>query len=175
MVITMEVTYLVNCDCSSYKWTRAPKKGKFIKCRDCGKKLYDTQVSIYKEPPKRLKIKITYDTGNSFHRESNVIRYLKLEFNDLDKAKLALKYIKDHYNFYMICEKELDASKKQKEEALKKAKKSPWYSTDGYPDFTIRLENDDGELVNENVFWTGYFESLVGADIEDGDMSFKLR
>ncbi len=39
--------FKVNCDCASYTWTRRPpKKGvHFMRCRACGKRLGDMQVT----------------------------------------------------------------------------------------------------------------------------------
>jgi len=41
-----KITYHINCDCSSYNWTRRPKKGLFIRCKGCGKLLGDMEVSV---------------------------------------------------------------------------------------------------------------------------------
>jgi len=118
------------------------------------------------------RIKITYDTGDSFHRKDDVVEYLKLEFKNIDKAKQALKDIEEHYYCYMIRDKEWSAGDEDKERALNRAKKSPWYYSPekkafaGSWHFAILLKNDEGLRVNEHVFWTGYFEHLVGADIE---------
>jgi membrane carboxypeptidase/penicillin-binding protein len=121
------------------------------------------------------KITVTYDTGDSFHQEHDLKHDLELTWGNLDKAKQALKDIEEHYHFYMIMHKEWNVDKKDQEKAEKKAKKMKWYDKE-YSDFNIWLENDNGERVQEHVCWTGYFESLVGADIvtNSSDTSFRI-
>ena len=128
-------------------------------------------------------IKIIYDTGDSFHTEKDCEEFLKLEWNDLDKAKQALKEIKDHYTYYLFMKREYDADEKQQKAMQKKCRNEPWIydkcslsNKYEYEFFNINLENDQGERVKEFVFWCGYFESLTGAEIisEDNDMSFRL-
>jgi hypothetical protein len=42
--------YKINCDCCSYVWERRrPPQAKFLKCRGCGRKLGDMQVTEIKE------------------------------------------------------------------------------------------------------------------------------
>ena len=123
------------------------------------------------------RIKITYDTGDSFHQEHDVEGYLNVKFSNPDKAKKALKDIESHYKFYMMLHKEWNADKKDKEKAKRIAEKSDWYSKE-YSEHTILIENDDGNRVSENCFWCGYFESLVGADVEsdpEHGLSFRTR
>ncbi len=109
-------------------------------------------------------IKVIYDTGNSFHKEYGVEHDIKLSWLSLEKAKQALRDIQAHYHFYMILNKEWNADKKDKEKALKFAQSRPW-CTKEYPENFILLENEDGERIEINAVWCGYFESLVGADI----------
>jgi len=131
-------------------------------------------------------IKIIYDTGDSFHHEYDVEHMLNLKWKDIEKAKKALKDIEDHYSCYMICNKKWYAGENEMMNAREKAMKSPWCSNvckensshRDYWNYSLMLENDDGERVNEHCDWVGYFESLVGADIvedEDGEMSFRIK
>ena len=131
-------------------------------------------------------IEITYDTGDSFHQEHDVKHMLGMTWKNMDKAKQALKDIEDHYKVYMICSKEWNAGKNDIQKARRKAMKSPWCSciceekssNRDYWQYSLLLENDEGERVDEHCAWVGYFESLVGADIvepEDKEMSFRIR
>ena len=122
------------------------------------------------------KIELTYDTGNSFHKEYNVKHVInELSWNSLSAAKHALKAIEKRYHLHMILHKEWNVDKNDKDDAKRKAEKCKWYDKE-YPDFVIHLENDNGELVKIYSCWTGYFESLVGADIitENEGMSFRI-
>ena len=123
-------------------------------------------------------IEVTYDTGDSFHQEHDVKHIVKeLKWKSLTKAKKALKDIVNHYKFYMTMHKEWSAGKKEKDKAQRIAKSSKWYD-ERYPDFNIHVENDDGERINISSCWTGYFDSMVGADIiteEDDGMSFRFK
>ena len=130
-------------------------------------------------------IVVTYDTGDSFHQEHDVEETVNMEWNDLDKAKQALKDIESHYHCYMICHKEWNADKKDKDQARAKAMKAPWCSDvckdnsshRDYWNYSILLENDDGERKDCHICWTGYFESMVGADIvstPDKGLSFRI-
>lgn len=135
-----------------------------------------------------FKIKITYDTGDSFHHEDGVEDFVKeLTWKNSKTAEKALKDIEEHYYWYMIMHKEWNVGKEDKEKALKKAQKSKWAYFSPYAstyeknnkipsEFSLLVENDDGERVSISCFWCGYFEHLVGGDIveEDGDRSFRI-
>jgi len=132
----------------------------------------------------KYKIKIDYDTGDSFHTERDCEAFLELEWKDLDKAKQALKEIQDHYTYYLFMKQEYSASKKQLEAMQKKCHKKPWISDKSdysnkyeFEFYTVMLENDEGVRVGESTFWCGYFERLNGADIvpEESDMSFRVN
>tara|TARA_R110000824_G_scaffold12226_7_gene53652 strand:- start:61771 stop:62181 length:411 start_codon:yes stop_codon:yes gene_type:complete len=133
----------------------------------------------------KYSIEITYDTGDSFHQENGLTETIsKVSWDDMDKAKKALKDIEDHYHQYMIINREWNAGKKEKDEAREIAMKAPWCykpceedtSESDYWTYGIMLEDDDGERKHVHCFWTGYFEHLVGADIlenRDKEMSFR--
>ena len=44
------ITYHVNCDCASYFWTRHPMRGAFLRCKGCGRRVGDMDVSIVTPP-----------------------------------------------------------------------------------------------------------------------------
>ena len=113
------------------------------------------------------KIEITYDTGSSFHHESDLTKDLDMKWEDINKAAQAIKDIEAHYTFYMTSNNEIDYDKKKREKALGKVRKEAWYSGDKYPLYSLLLENDEGERIEERTFWCGYFESLGGAAIID--------
>ena len=131
---------------------------------------------------------ITYDTGDSYHHESGVKSYLEgIEWKDSKKAEKALRDIEAHYHYYMILNKEWNVDQKDKDKAIAKAKRSKWSTYDTwvskckdakiFPSTSALLvENDKGERVEVRVFWTGYFESLVGGDIveENDKRSFRI-
>lgn len=121
------------------------------------------------------KIEITYDTGDSFHQENDVKHMIEeIKWESLEKAKQALKDIKEHYMFYMVMHKEWNVSEEQKQKAEDKAKKKSWYENE-YPDFHFYLENDNGKKIKVHSCWTGYFDSLVGADIIEDKEEFSFR
>lgn len=123
-------------------------------------------------------IAITYDTGDSFHQENGVVSTVEeLSWTSLTKAKKALKDIEKHYYNYMILHKEWNAGKEEKDKALRSMEASKWYNKE-YPEYYICLEDDKGDRVEVNCFWCGYFEHLVGADIEDDQtdgLSIRIR
>lgn len=123
-------------------------------------------------------IEVTYDTGDSFHQEYDVKHMIgEVEWKSLKKAKQALKDLEAHYHWYMIIHKEWNVDNNDRKRATNKAKKCAWYSHE-YPDFTILLANDDGIRVPIRSCWTGYFDSMTGADIIpdiDHGMSIKIK
>ena len=102
-------------------------------------------------------IKITYDTGDSFHHETNCEKFLDLEFIDIKKAEQALLDIEDHYAFYILNKQECCVSEKQFKNFLKNYKKKSWYYGDRFPFYSLLLENDEGLRVAVSTFWCGYF------------------
>jgi hypothetical protein len=119
-------------------------------------------------------IEVSYKTGNSFGSKDTTDE-VGMVWYDLNQAKKALMCIKEHYEFYNSCHGwGLTATEVRK--AKDKACKSDWYSKD-YPEGCLYVEKDDGCLQQISAFWTGYFETLYGAEIksrQDSDMSFKI-
>lgn len=135
---------------------------------------------------KKYSIVITYDTGNSFHKEHDVERKIeKIEWDRLDKAKQALKDLEEHYFCVHVITKEFNAGSEDRENAEENAKNSLWCSDisekgigRGLWHHEIMLEDDDGERHSVSCFWVGYFESMVGADIienRDHELSFRCK
>lgn len=124
------------------------------------------------------KIKITFDTGDSFHRERDIEEYLDIVFSNKNKAIKAMKDIEDHYTAYVFLHEEYNVDEKDKDKMMKKIKKCDWFVNGKYEDAwvgSIALENDNGERIEENVFWTGYFESLCAIDIIEDGLSKRFK
>lgn len=105
-----------------------------------------------------FKIKYYYKTGDSFgsHDEEEILEF---EWNDIEKAREALKRIKEHYNWYCSLH------------SYKEDKPVPkwWYKPNHIDEYSARsilfLEMDHGEEVQFWPPWIGYFESLYSAEI----------
>ena len=139
-------------------------------------------------------ILVEYQTGDSFSTEDTSDTLTG--WTDLDIAKENLKRIQDHYSWVAIgecrgifCNHEVckKASEKHKQYSTQwgRFKQKEWKKTAPeflkgleFPEYTIRLKQDDGSEKEKMVAWTGYFETLYGAKIisdpEDG-WSFSLR
>lgn len=122
----------------------------------------------------KYRIKIDYDTGDTFRHEENVIGFCTLTWDNLDIAKKNLKAIRDQYHLYMLCNKDYNASKEQMNKLMKQAESKSWWGGK-YWEYSLNLLADDGTLVSESIFWTGYFETLNSAEIvinehEDSEM-----
>lgn len=123
----------------------------------------------------KYKIKISYETGNSFGRNT-AEDYFELEWENLDIAKQNLQFIKEHYEMY----KELESyrNKKSKEEIFSENKDKEWFVyKDGDPYFSqycMKFKTDLGTYTQTSCFWCGYFETLYAASIEgvDNDLEF---
>lgn len=126
----------------------------------------------------KYKINISYRTGDSF-RNKDTEQMLELDWEDLDNAKANLQNIKEHYEMY----KALEAYRRKEtdEEIFDKYKDKPWFVED--KDKTskkhcILLHADNGNTMRMWAFWTGYFESLYGAEIitdkDESGMSFSI-
>lgn len=144
----------------------------------------------------KYKIKISYETGDSFDRE-DVENYLDLEWDNLEIAKENLKAIQDHYKVYKNFNGWNKRDSVSKEEIYEKYKDAYWlvlyYDNWDYKNnkckkeskkldeysmaHLMRLKADNGNLMQQNNFWCGYFETLYGAEIEikeDTDLKFTL-
>lgn len=134
----------------------------------------------------KYQIEINYQTGNSFGSEDKTSTINEISWSDLNAAKKSLKAINDHYKLYMFFNKEWNANKKQREEALKKAMGKEWFrnstnkSEKNFWEYSIGLTQDDGTIKFISPFWCGYFESLWSAEIvslkpEDNDWKVSFR
>jgi hypothetical protein len=120
------------------------------------------------------KIYYTYTTGSTFSTERGCPGEHEYVFNDLDKAKAALKRMKEHYEW------ETD---RRSAYTAKEAKAPSWWKKS--PDeikynisynYSFNVEGNDGEEVWLNgSTYLGYFEYLEEAEIrhvtpEEDDM-----
>jgi hypothetical protein len=108
------------------------------------------------------KIKIGYQTGNSFGRESTE-SILEIDMMNLEVAKQNLKRIQEHYKMYL----ELHAfsmRRRKDSEIFDEYKTHDWFRED-HPEHMLILKTDDGCDYPESTFWTGYFESLEYIEI----------
>lgn len=117
-------------------------------------------------------IEVDYTTGNSFNTERGV-EEIGCVFEQLDDAKTALGYIKEHYAAY----KHYDAPSYRVDKPFKEdtIKGRPWYSKDYWTGtMFVPIGTEEQKIY---AFWTGYFETLHGAKIRalgDSDMEFTL-
>jgi len=120
------------------------------------------------------RIKYSYRTGDSFHSE-DCVSTLEFEWRDLEKAKEALKRIKEHYAWY--------ESKENYYGRKKELEKPAWHNVNSEhvqlsgEHYLINIEMDNGNEVQFWAPWCGYFEHLYGAEIvvdgeADDGMSF---
>lgn len=122
------------------------------------------------------KIKINYSTGDSFHTEERE-EFLEYEFEKLETAKENLERIKEHYEVYQEYGRNYHGSYKEIKE--KYGNKKWFVSKDSkiYDTFlslhSLNLVLDDKREVRYSSFWTGYFERLHGAYIEQELPSFE--
>jgi len=145
---------------SKYKATRKPVCG----CEACWKKWRESQNS------KRYYIEIIYDTGDSFHRETDQVEMVEEIYWDyVEKAKEAIKCIEAHHTFFENIKGygRFEFDDEEIENMKEEAKKEPWYDdTEGMPESYLFVPNDEGELVRVNAFWRGYFDTLRSAEVK---------
>lgn len=118
-------------------------------------------------------IKIFYSTGDSFktYKKESILEY---EWKNLDIAKTNLKRIKAHYEWYSNGNFEPYNEKWKKNVPVFCVQATSYKVTSKY-DYAIKLLHDDGKREYQLwPFWTGYFETLYGAEIvvTDNDLKF---
>lgn len=110
-------------------------------------------------------IEIEYSTGDSFssHDETDYVGYV---WEDIDKAKEALKYIKEHYAY-------VEGTKYSFRGYKLPEPKPKWFigSEDDFENkyYLMLPSNTDGEYIRVRAFWVGYFESLQAASVVTED------
>ncbi len=116
------------------------------------------------------KIKINYNTGDSFGTEEGLETTLEFTWKSLQIAKENLIRIKEHYEYYQLLNKKYSTlSKKEIEKQIKIAKSKDWFTTSEYNrdgEYALVLKTDDGTSCQiSTTMWVGYFESLNYAEI----------
>jgi hypothetical protein len=123
-------------------------------------------------------ININYDTGDSFHAETDITAALDVTWENYDIVLKNLDRIKDHYAHYQLQE-EFGKSygefrnisnqkiKKYKEQFLKNLKQKVWFRDSIYWEGSLILLTDDGGSFTQSAFWCGHFErfNFVTIDI----------
>lgn len=124
-------------------------------------------------------IEIKYQTGDSLG-STNKVSEVGYEWNDLDKAKEALKCIKEHHQYF----KYMDSCRWNKDTdkyPTDYLEKQRWINNKGQYDrvgeYSIKVPSNGGDLTVISCFWMGYFEDLHSAKIvsvtpEESDMEF---
>lgn len=110
------------------------------------------------------KIKITYDTGDSFHTEHDVEGLVEASWNNLDIAKENLQRIKEHWQYYKTLHKHSFYGDDVERKKLEQEEKTKCWYVKKY-DFVLKLKTDEGNEFQYNTFWCGYFERLNHAEI----------
>lgn len=153
----------------------------------------------------KYKIKIEYQTGNSFCSEDET-RYIDITWENIDVAKENLRRIKEHYEQY----REINSYKSGKNKSIKDILNlnidKKWFvykpklvsKMNGYPinektkkkfgmknceyvpdehsaTYCLKLKTDEGDDYQLYTFWCGYFEELYSAEIEIDNSDMKIE
>ncbi len=129
-------------------------------------------------------INIDYTTGDS-ERSHRSVEEVGMSWTNLDKAKLALKYIKAHYTAYLAEENPVWENGSYRNFDVATIANEPWYYGPLFePDAQFRgwrnnvvIEKDDGTRFAISTFWTGCFERLHSGEIiceQDTDMKISF-
>lgn len=116
-----------------------------------------------------MRIKIKYQTGDSFHTEI-VTDILEVEWHNEDVIKENINAIKEHSEFLEKLEDRWYNRKNDIENIINEAKTKFWFIDGEYlavPLYkvSIKLKLDNGSFIQLGTFWCGYFEQLLECDI----------
>jgi len=124
-------------------------------------------------------IRLYYVTGDSFHTEETS-SLLGAAWNDLEKAKKALAYIREHREF--VENKGSIYTKTSQKKFMRAAHKFPWCAPQAKEPFDVeyqlQVELDDGSMQVIHAFWMGHFEHLQRAEVvieEDNTTKFETE
>lgn len=150
------------------------------------------------------KIKIIYDSGDSFNKYNGLEQCLEPKWSNIDIAKENLKRIQVHHNWvknfdpnssqmrygYSLTDEQNEVIKRlgygdERYKYLEKIciKNAPSFVKVGKKfdlhelTYYVNLLDDDRNTVRVTAFWEGYFETLYGASIiadEEDGWSFTL-
>lgn len=132
----------------------------FFKLRDKKHLTVEEAARQYAENIRRnmFQIKIIYETGNSFGT-SKETDYLELTWADIEQAKLNLRRIKEHYDWYDY------EQNKRGYLPVKKFERPAWHKEANLNEYQIQLLTDSGKPLIISAFWCGYFETLLRIEI----------
>lgn len=120
----------------------------------------------------KYKIKIHYQTGDSFHNES-AIDILEIDWESVEIAKENLKRIYEHYKFYNSLYS--FSTKKPREELIEENKTKEWFVPGYYEsEHCLKLKLDNENEIQILAFWCGYFERLDMVEIIQDDSDMKI-
>jgi len=115
--------------------------------------MYDVVVPFEIIPEKDYYlVYVEYSTGDSFHHEKGLVRYIDL-FETREKAEKLAKQIKEHY----------DLSSNNPEIRWNK---KPYKPPKNYSEWQFTYLNEEDKEVVCQVSWTGYFESLSSVNVK---------
>ena len=118
------------------------------------------------------KIKFTYDTGNSFEQESGVEGYLcttssckSYIWDEIEDAQETLRRLKEHYLWQDSLDTTYGKDLSRPEWWTGKFDPKRRFSGDDY--FSFNAPGNDGEEIRLYAgTYMGYFDQLIGAEIE---------
>ncbi len=118
----------------------------------------------------KYKIKINYNTGDSFGSQNGLEDFLELSWEDIENAKKNLKRIEEHYKLYRSSNSYFSHDEYNK--LLNEFKGRDWMVASEKS--LIKLYSDNGEPWQIWPFWVGYFESLNYCEIisDNSDLKF---
>lgn len=112
------------------------------------------------------KIQYKYQTGDSFKTYDSE-GVLEMQWKNLDNALIALKRIKEHYNWYKYENRQSWSDEKEVPEP-------DWHKGEKYQ-FTLKVKLDNGKEVMFSAPWCGYFERLHSAEIIADDPDLRIE
>lgn len=108
-------------------------------------------------------IRIKYETGDSY-KTSVKKNNLEIKWGDIESAKKALQYIKEHHIFYQVTNESWKIPSKARLDYLESCKDKAWY-VESNPYTSIKLYTDKNKVWQISPFWIGTFECLLKAKI----------
>ena len=118
-------------------------------------------------------IRIYYETGDSFSLERRE-DILELTWENIDIAKENLQAIKENYEMNKEFSNIRWNSPKNIHESIHDKYKDKWWYVEQYPKVSIFLKTDDNKLIQIGTYWTGYFETLLSAEVISNDETLKF-
>lgn len=122
----------------------------------------------------KYKIRIQYRTGSSFG-SSEEEDYLEedLVWENTDIVAQNVTAIREHNE--MISQMDIYCHTSAMEDVELKYKDKPWFVNPtrylGLYSYPLKIFLDNGNSMQINPFWHGYFEQLLGVEVEDTELS----